>query len=76
MPVFEYKCTSCKSTYDIYHKVREIKEDVICPSCGSNEHTRMLSATQISMVSASGSSYAPASSCETGGCCGGACSVN
>lgn len=75
MPIFEYQCTSCESTYDVYHKVKEIKEDVVCPACGSATHKRLMSATQVSMGSSGG--YVPASSCEQGGgCCGGSCGIN
>ncbi len=77
MPIFEYKCATCESTYDIYHKVREVVEDVECPSCGSKHHKRLMSAPQVSMGTSSGSGYAPAPSCESGGgCCGGSCGVN
>ncbi len=77
MPVFEYQCKSCEKPYDVYHKVREVIDDVMCPLCGSPEHKRLMSAPQVSMSSSSSSNYAPAPSCETGGCCGGgSCGMN
>lgn len=80
MPTYDYRCDSCGSTYDVFHKVREVPEDVLCPSCGSPEHTRLLSAPNVSTRIKAGplSSAAPAScSTEFGGCCGGgSCGLN
>lgn len=36
MPVYDYRCTSCNSTYDIFHKGKELTNDIVCPKCGSN----------------------------------------
>jgi putative FmdB family regulatory protein len=76
MPVYDYRCTHCGTLYDVYHKAKEIKEDIVCPSCSSREHTKLMS---VASVSVAGSSNLGASShtCEMGGeCCGGACSMN
>ena len=72
MPIYDYMCNACGTTYDIYHKVREVTEDVICPSCGSAQHTRLISAPSISM----GGKQPEAPSCGDGSCCGGNCSLN
>jgi putative FmdB family regulatory protein len=76
MPVYDYQCKKCNSKYDIFHKGHEIKDEVICPSCGSNQHKKLMSVPVVSMGASSrpGSSNIP--SCETGGCCGSACGVN
>jgi putative FmdB family regulatory protein len=75
MPIYDYRCNSCGKTYDVFHKVREVIEDVICPWCESRDHTRLLSAPNVAIPNGS---YAQAdSSCSTdGGCCGGACGVD
>ncbi len=76
MPVYDYRCAQCGTLYDVYHKVKEIKEDVVCPSCSSREHTRLMS---VPGVAVSGKSSTDAGSCECGHggeCCGGACSMN
>lgn len=76
MPVYDYRCNECGSTYDVFHKVREIEEDVVCPSCNSARHTRLLSAPNVSTKSV-GADVSSAPSCESGGgCCGGSCDVN
>ncbi|RPH35772.1 zinc ribbon domain-containing protein [bacterium] len=72
MPVYDYKCTDCGTVYDIFHKVREIPEDVICPSCSSRKHTRLLSAPNFSMKA----QKQPTPPCGDASCCGGNCSFN
>lgn len=69
MPVYEYTCVSCGTTYDIFHRGREVAEDVVCPSCSSTKHKKLMSASAV----ATKQSASPAPSCDTGGggCCGG-----
>lgn len=75
MPVFDYNCSACGKTYDVYHKVREVSEDVVCPHCGSTEHKKLFSTASVSMGGSSSHSSQPP--CEMGGgCCGGACGLN
>lgn len=47
MPVYDYRCEECKKIYDVYHKGKEIAEDVVCPSCGSTKHKKLMSVTAI-----------------------------
>ena len=42
MPIYDYKCNTCNKTYDVFHKGREVLDDVICPSCESKEHARLI----------------------------------
>jgi putative FmdB family regulatory protein len=72
MPIYDYKCNECGTTYDIFHKVREVAEDVVCPSCGSARNTRLISAPSVNMRGKQ--SDVPA--CGDGSCCGGSCSLN
>ena len=72
MPIYEYRCDACGAKYDIFHKGRENAEDVVCPTCRSTAHTRLISAPSIAMSGGS----APEPSCGPGGCCGGACEMN
>jgi putative FmdB family regulatory protein len=76
MPVYDYRCEQCGSLYDVYHKVREVAEDVLCPDCGSHEHKKLMSVPAAAAVSSSSSNTAADSCGMDGGCCGGACSVN
>ena len=72
MPIYDYQCKECGKTYDVFHKVKEVAEDVVCPSCGSTSHTRLLSAPSFSM----GTQKDSAPACGDGGCCGGSCGLN
>jgi len=78
MPIFDYQCADCGKTYDVFHKVREVIDDVVCPGCGSATHTRLISAPNLSVGSASHSQPSQRSSNDFGGgCCGGgACGIN
>jgi putative FmdB family regulatory protein len=75
MPIYDYRCDDCAKTYDIYHKVREVEEDVVCPHCSSTRHTRLLSAPMVK-VGKSSSSIPEAPACGDGNCCGGSCGLN
>jgi len=78
MPIYDYQCSDCGKTYDVFHKVREVKEDVVCPNCDSTAHVRLISAPSFSMNGSSAGSYSSESapSCTDGACCSGACGVN
>jgi putative FmdB family regulatory protein len=77
MPVYDYRCTDCDRTYDVFHKGREVAEDVVCPSCGSLHHKKLMSVPIVSIASTSSGSDCPAGcSGENGGCCGGSCGLN
>ncbi|MBI2429348.1 MAG: zinc ribbon domain-containing protein [Ignavibacteriales bacterium] len=77
MPTYEYICSDCNKRYDVFHKVREVEEDVICPSCGSRHRKRLMSVTSMTMAGTASSSFSEStSSCESGSCCGGACSAH
>lgn len=65
MPLFEYVCTDCTTSYDVLHKGRENEELIVCPSCGSRAYAKKLSTFA---TAASGTySYAD-SSCASGSC--------
>jgi putative FmdB family regulatory protein len=73
MPIFDYQCDGCGKIYDVYHKTKELAEDIVCPTCGATSYKKLISAPMVSM----GSSRASESpSCETGSCCGGSCGLN
>ncbi len=75
MPIYDYTCNTCNTTYDVFHKVREVIDDVVCPSCASKEHTRLISAPNVAVGHGASASNLP--SCSTGGgCCGGTCDMD
>lgn len=78
MPIYDYKCTDCNKTYDIFHKVREVIEDIICPFCGSTNSKKLMSLTQMTMGnnSASDCSDGSCGPYSGGGCSSGMCGLN
>jgi putative FmdB family regulatory protein len=76
MPIYDYQCSDCGKSYDVFHKVREVVEDVVCPSCNSAKHVRLISAPAISTKGTGSYLSDAAPSCSDGSCCGGSCGVN
>lgn len=76
MPIYDYRCSDCGKTYDVFHKVREVKEDVVCPHCHSSAHLRLISAPSIRVKGRGAYDAAPAPSCADLSCCGGECAFN
>lgn len=83
MPIFDYKCQNCESKYEIFHLVKEKKEDIICPDCGSAEATKLLS--PFSALTSHSHSHSPIPDCASdrcgfnpsiGGCPNGMCGLN
>lgn len=62
MPIFEYRCQSCNSKFEILHKSISNPEEIICPKCNSAENQKLLSTFSASGFSSS------ASGCESGNC--------
>ncbi len=77
MPIYDYRCSSCKKHYDIYHRSKEIIENIVCPACGSNEYVKLISAPMISISTSSSGASQDCDSCSdnvaptcSGGMCG------
>ncbi len=75
MPIYDYRCKDCNTVYDVYHKVKEIVDDIICPSCGSKNYIKLISAPSISFSSSTSVSSTNHTPCDSG-CCGGTCGFN
>lgn len=75
MPIFDYHCDDCGSIYEVFHKVREKAEDIVCPQCGSTHSRKQISAPAVSMGAAS-SSGSSSESFGGGGCASGMCGLN
>jgi len=72
MPIFDYRCNACSSTYDVFHKTREATSDVVCPSCGSAEHKKLMSVTSPMTKTSSHATPSAVEGCASPeGCCGG-----
>jgi putative FmdB family regulatory protein len=76
MPIFDYRCTECKTHYDVLHKGKEIIEDIQCPTCGSVHYTKLISLPSI-VTHGKSSAGCDSHTCEMDkSCCGGACGLN
>jgi putative FmdB family regulatory protein len=79
MPVFEYKCSSCNSKFEVLHKSVVNQEEVSCPECDSQKITKLFSTFSPSVHSHSHESPCSQGNCDipAGNCCGGGqCGLN
>ncbi len=60
MPMYEYRCQECGAKYEQLRRMSDADKDLECPSCGSRNVRREISACAI------GGSYSSSSS--GGGC--------
>jgi len=77
MPIYDYRCEECNGHYEVYHKVREIAEDVVCPACASRKYRKMMSVPAAPYVGSS--SNGASGACDNAGgcgCSGGSCGMN
>ncbi len=51
MPNYNYRCNECNTKYEIFHKVKENLDDVVCPSCYSKSSTKLITAANIGVTS-------------------------
>lgn len=70
MPTYAYKCKDCGTKYEVFHKVKENLDDIICPSCESKSYQKLISATNIVGISSSISTQdlPTTSPCASGSC--------
>ncbi|MBM2826272.1 MAG: FmdB family transcriptional regulator [Dehalococcoidia bacterium] len=67
MPVYEYYCPTCKSSFEALRNISQYDSPMVCPS-GHEETRKMLST--VAVLTARGGSFEDMA----GGCaCGGAC---
>jgi putative FmdB family regulatory protein len=79
MPVFEYKCSSCNTKFEILHKSSINQDEVSCPDCDSKKITKLFSTFSPSIHSHSHESPCSQGNCgmPAGSCCrDGECGLN
>jgi putative FmdB family regulatory protein len=77
MPIYDYRCIDCGSIYDIYHKGKECPEDIVCPSCGSRNYTKLISVPSIISRGSSAIIERCTESCKReNACCDSVCELN
>ncbi|HEY3452228.1 MAG TPA: zinc ribbon domain-containing protein [Myxococcales bacterium] len=69
MPLYEFKCRTCGHTFEELIRNQADEAEAACPTCGTKEVQRLLSATSLGFVSVGGGGGASTDS--GGGGCGG-----
>ena len=65
MPLFEYHCNQCHQTFEKLVSFSEIDAPIVCPSCGSQDTKKAITAFASKTSSATSSSSQ--GSCNSGG---------
>jgi putative FmdB family regulatory protein len=74
VPIYEFACRSCAHRFEELVKANGSSPIVPCPSCGSDQTLRLMSAFAVRSTSSSGDlAGALSGGRASGGCCGGAC---
>ena len=76
MPLYEYKCSNCKTKFEVLHKSATQTREVPCPSCNSVQIKKLFSTFSSNVSSdshtssecSSGQCQNPVSGCSTGLC--------
>ncbi|MFZ9930649.1 MAG: FmdB family zinc ribbon protein [Ilumatobacteraceae bacterium] len=71
MPLYEFRCRTCESTFEVRRPMAEASDPAICPE-GHEGAVRLLSVFA-SVGATSGTSSAPAPPPRAGGGCGSGC---
>ncbi|MBJ7609710.1 MAG: zinc ribbon domain-containing protein [Candidatus Dormibacteraeota bacterium] len=73
MPVYEYRCNDCHSTFEVLRRMGERELSALCPGCESRASMPLISQVAASRPSASATSSMAPGPNPGGGCCGGGC---
>jgi putative FmdB family regulatory protein len=75
MPVYEYRCNNCSTTFDLLRPMAQRELAAVCPGCESRTTMPLISRVAVHSASrsAGASQPVPARPAAGGGCCGGAC---
>jgi putative FmdB family regulatory protein len=72
MPLYEYRCKTCDSSFELRRSMAESSSPATCPQ-GHSETMRLLSSFASVGASSGGSSFPASAAPSMGGGCGGAC---
>ncbi len=68
MPIYEYRCESCESHFEVLQRIGEDKKDLRCPQCGHERVEKQFSAFATSSGgSGRGVAHRSSASCGSGG---------
>jgi len=73
MPLYEYRCPECDTTFDARRPMAEASDPIDCPNghVGSRRLLSVFASTGVASAAGSAPTSAPRPS--GGGCCGGMC---
>jgi putative FmdB family regulatory protein len=76
MPLYEYRCNDCATTFELLRPMAQREVAAVCPSCESVTTMPLISRVAVHAGNRSSASAQPARPREPargGGCCGGSC---
>ncbi len=74
MPLYEYRCNTCSSTFELLRSMADRAVQAICPRCESTTTMPLISRVAAGPSIAPWREAAPAPrGAGGGGCCGGSC---
>jgi putative FmdB family regulatory protein len=73
VPVYEYRCNDCRTTFEVLRRMGERELAALCPSCESRASMPLISQVATTRGASGASAGAGAPAIESGGCCGGGC---
>ena len=66
MPIYEFKCAKCGSVFEeLILSAKKYADELNCPSCGSPDTEKLISAAAVPASGFTASSYSPPN-CEAG----------
>ncbi|HEX4755894.1 MAG TPA: zinc ribbon domain-containing protein [Candidatus Dormibacteraeota bacterium] len=73
MPVYEYRCNDCRTTFEVLRRMGDRELSALCPSCESRASMPLISQVAATHGATAASATAGAPATASGGCCGGGC---
>ncbi len=63
MPIYEYVCPTCGSSFDKLVRSTTPAAEIVCPTCGSSDVRKKVSTIAVSVKGGSAASSSASSSC-------------
>ncbi len=73
MPLYEYYCPTCATTFEALRPAQQADAPAACPGCQDTASQRILSLFARSVKTSAATMPAMSAAPAAGGCCGGAC---
>jgi putative FmdB family regulatory protein len=76
MPLYEYRCNACSTTFELLRPMAQRTLEAVCPGCESSTTMPLISRVAAGPSTAPWRESTPAASAASGGgggCCGGSC---